>query len=85
MRTSRLYRGHRIVLVQLGPTWHAIVHGRTGAIIEDIEGRSPADALAKAEWVVDQAALPTRAQGGLGLLLGRVVFIEPVPEPHREL
>ena len=54
MRTaSRFYRGHRIKAIQLGYTWHASVHRRTGAIVKHIEATTLVDALAQAEWVVE--------------------------------
>ena len=54
MRTvSRFYRGHRVRAVQLGSTWHATVHGRTGAIVKHIEATTLADALAWAEWAIE--------------------------------
>jgi hypothetical protein len=54
MRTaSRRYRGHRIRAVQLGYTWHATVHGRTGAIVKHIEATTLVDAMAQAEWAIE--------------------------------
>ena len=54
MRTaSRRYRGHRIKAIQLGSTWHASVHGHTGSILKIIESTPLADAMAKAEWVIE--------------------------------
>jgi len=54
-RRSTLYRGHRIVLVRLDDTWHAVVHARSGTVIErDIEGRTWRDAMAQAEWVIER-------------------------------
>ena len=54
MRTaSRRYRGHRIRAVLLGYTWHATVHGRTGAIVKHIEATTLADAMAQAEWFIE--------------------------------
>jgi hypothetical protein len=50
---ARSYRGHRIVAVQLGYTWHAIVHGRTGSILKTIETTSVAEAMAQAEWTIE--------------------------------
>ena len=51
---SRVYRGHRIVAVQLDGTWHVIVHGYAGAITPpDIESTSLADAMGQAEWVIE--------------------------------
>ena len=52
MRTVN-YRGHRIRTVRLGQTWHAVVHGPTGAISQVIEGVTLVDAMARAEWVVE--------------------------------
>jgi hypothetical protein len=53
-RHVSLYRGHRIVVVELGFSWHAIVHDLTGAIIQkDIEGTSLAHARAQAQWVIE--------------------------------
>jgi len=54
-RLSHLYRGHRIILVRLGDAWHAVVHARSGAIIErDIEGPTRRHAMAQAEWAVER-------------------------------
>ena len=54
MRTaSRFYRGHRIKAIQLGYTWHATVHGRTGAIVKHIEAKTLVDAMAQAEWFIE--------------------------------
>jgi hypothetical protein len=54
MRTaSRRYRGHRIMAIQLGSTWHASVHGHTGPILKIIESTSLADAMAQAEWFIE--------------------------------
>jgi hypothetical protein len=54
MRTaSRRYRGHRIRAIQLGPTWHASVHGHTGSIVKHIEAKTLVDAMAQAEWVIE--------------------------------
>jgi hypothetical protein len=54
MRTaSRFYRGHRIRAVQLDSTWHATVHGRTGALVKYIEATTLANALAQAEWFIE--------------------------------
>jgi hypothetical protein len=50
---SRLYRGHRILVVQLGLTWYAIVHDRTGAIIKHVENTSLAEVIGQAEWVIE--------------------------------
>ena len=51
---SRFCRGHRIIAVQPDGTWHAIVHGHTGAIVPtNIESRSLADAMAQAEWFIE--------------------------------
>ena len=53
-RVSRSYRGYRIIAVQPDGTWHAIVHGHTGAIVPtNIESRSLADAMAQAEWFIE--------------------------------
>ena len=53
-RVSRSYRGHRIVAVQLGNTWHAIVHTHTGAgVPSNIESTWLADAMAQAERFVE--------------------------------
>jgi hypothetical protein len=53
-RVSRSYRGHRIIAVQPDGTWHAIVHGYTGAIVPtNIESRSLADAMAQAECFIE--------------------------------
>ena len=50
-----MYRGYRIVLVQLGRTWHAIVHDGTGAIIEkDIVSFTMIDARGQAEWFIEK-------------------------------
>jgi hypothetical protein len=54
MRTvSRFYRGHRIKAVQLDGTWHATVHGRTGAIVTHIEATTLVDAMGRAEWAIE--------------------------------
>jgi len=54
MRTvSRSYRGHRIRVVQVGYTWHAIVHGQTGSILTSIEATTLAKAIAQAEWFIE--------------------------------
>jgi hypothetical protein len=51
---SRLYRGHRIVAVQLDGTWHVVLHGYTGAIARtSITSTSLADAMGQAERVVE--------------------------------
>jgi hypothetical protein len=54
-RVSRIYRGHRIVVVRLGSAWHAIVHDPRGSILigAHIEGKTMPDAMARAEWVVE--------------------------------
>jgi hypothetical protein len=54
-RVSKIYRGHRIVVVRLGSAWHAIVHDPRGSILigAHIEGRTMQDAMARAEWVVE--------------------------------
>ena len=58
MRLSRMYRDYRIVLVRLGRwrySWHAMVHDRTGAIIEkDIMSDTIKDAMAQAQWAVER-------------------------------
>lgn len=53
MRQTRFYRGHRIVAFQLDDSWHAMIHGHTGKIIDTVEGTSLADAMAYAEWVIE--------------------------------
>jgi hypothetical protein len=51
---SRIYRGHRIVAVQLDGTWHVLLHGYTGAIARtSITSTSLADAMGQAERVVE--------------------------------
>ena len=50
---SRRYRGHRIRAIQLGCTWHASVHGQTGAILKNIESTSLPDLMAQAEWSIE--------------------------------
>jgi hypothetical protein len=51
---SRVYRGHRIVAVQLDGTWHIVVHGYTGAIARtNITSLSLAEAMDQAEWVIE--------------------------------
>jgi hypothetical protein len=52
-RVSRSYRGHRIVAVQLGNTWRAMVQGHTGSIVKSIESTSLADAMGQAEWFIE--------------------------------
>jgi hypothetical protein len=53
-RVSRIYRGHRIVVVRLASTWHAVVHDpKGGIVIGDIVGRAMHDAMARAEWAVE--------------------------------
>jgi len=39
--------------IQLGSTWHAIVHGPAGSIDTHIEATTLADALAWAEWAIE--------------------------------
>jgi hypothetical protein len=51
---SRVYRGYRIVAVQLDGTWHIVVHGYTGAIARtSITSLSLAEAMGQAEWVIE--------------------------------
>jgi len=51
---SRVYRGHRIVAVQLDGKWRVVLHGYTGAIARtSITSTSLADAMEQAERVVD--------------------------------
>jgi hypothetical protein len=53
-RISRIYREHRIVVVRLGRTWHAIVHDPSGAIVErDIVGKTMREAMACGMWAVE--------------------------------
>jgi hypothetical protein len=53
-RVSRIYRGHRIVTVRLGRTWHAVIHDFGGAIVKkDIVGKTMREAMASAIWAVD--------------------------------
>ena len=54
-RISRMYRGHRIVVVRLGRTWHAVVHdpGSAAIVERDIEGKTMREAMARAEWAVE--------------------------------
>jgi hypothetical protein len=52
---SRIYRGHRIVVVRLASAWHAVVHDPRGSIlVGDIEANTMQDAMARAEWVVER-------------------------------
>jgi hypothetical protein len=53
-RVSRIYRGHRIVVVRLARAWHAVVHDPRGSIlVGDIVGNTMWDAMARAEWAVE--------------------------------
>lgn len=75
MRTaSRRYRGHRIKAIQLGSTWHASVHGRTGSILKISESTPLADPMAKAEWAIEtrlKLQPPSRGERRGGLRTGR--------------
>jgi hypothetical protein len=53
-RQSRTYRCYRIVVLQLGETWDAIVYAPPNwSIVADIEGASAQEAMVKAMRVVD--------------------------------
>jgi len=54
-RTSRIYRGYRIVAVRLGRTWQVVVHDPRGETVveRDIEGKTMREAMARAEWAVE--------------------------------
>jgi hypothetical protein len=69
MRTaSWRYRGHRIKAIQLGSTWHASVHGRTGSILIISDSTPLADTMAKAEWAIEtrlKLQRPRAASGGV--------------------
>jgi hypothetical protein len=54
-RLSRIYRGHRIVVVRLGVEWHAIVHSPRGGniVARDIKGKTIRDAMARGVWIVE--------------------------------
>jgi hypothetical protein len=62
-RRARFYRGHRIVLLQLGTMWHGIVYAPRGsAIVEkDIQAETELDAMARAMRLVEaRLAQPRR-------------------------
>ena len=60
-RQSRTYRGHRIVVVQLGETWDGIVYAPPDwSIAAGIEGASAQEAMVKAMRVVDAKLLAGR-------------------------
>jgi hypothetical protein len=51
---SRVYRGHRIVAIQLDGTWHIVVHGYTGAIAgTNITSLSLAEAMGLGECLIE--------------------------------
>ena len=54
-RQSRTYRGHRIVVVQLGETWDGIVYAPPdwSIVAAGIEGASTQEAMVKAMRLVD--------------------------------
>jgi hypothetical protein len=60
-RQSRAYRGYRIVVLQLGETWDAIVYAPPDWSIfaKDIEGASAQEAIVKAMRIVDSKASAT--------------------------